>query len=285
MGALGFLSIGFAPGLLWLWLIVRRSSHRPEPRSLIIRTFVLGVAVALPIVLVEALISGGGGSQAARMSPEDAAFAAFLVAGLCEEVGKFWVVNATLGRTPYLDTPLRGMIFSSAAALGFSSIENVGYMARFGAEVILLRAILCTLGHVTFSAIWGFALGWIHQHPEQRRGGLLFGVGAAIGLHGLYDYYLMVGDAGRGIFTFAVGAILFFVVLSKSRNVSQATHATVALLSCRGCGRTAPGTATFCPDCGSRLSAEIGRHCGRCQAALSSAAAFCSNCGASVTAP
>ena len=108
MGPLGYLSIGFAPGVLWLWLIVRRSQHRPEPRSLLLRTFLLGVAVALPIVFVESLMKGAGGASGTNMSPADAAFTAFLVAGLCEELGKFWVVQASLKNSPYLDDPLRG---------------------------------------------------------------------------------------------------------------------------------------------------------------------------------
>lgn len=287
MGALGFLSVGFAPGLLWLWLIVRRSRHRPEPRSLIIRTFLLGVAVAVPIVLVEALVGGqgsGSSSRTAPMTPEAAAFAAFAVAGLCEEIGKLWVVHATLSRSPYLDDPLRGLIFSSAVALGFSSIENVEYMVMYGAEVILVRAVLCTLGHVAFSSLWGFALGWAHQHPRWSRVALLVGVAAAIASHGLYDYFLMVGDSGSSLFAFAAGAGLFILLLSRSRRASQAAHAAVALLSCHSCGLAAPAHAAFCSGCGSRFNAVVGRHCGRCKAALPKLAVFCPNCGASVAA-
>lgn len=287
MGALGLLSLGFAPGLLWLWLIVRRSRHRPEPRSLIIRTFLLGVAVAVPIVLVEALVGGQGGSSASRaapMTPEAAAFAAFALAGLCEEIGKLWVVHASLRRSPYLDDPLRGLIFSSAVALGFSSIENVEYMVMYGAEVIVVRAVLCTLGHVMFSSFWGFALGWAHLHPGRGRVALVVGVTAAIAAHGLYDYFLMVGDSGSSLFVFAAGSVLFLLLLSRSRSASQAAHATLAILSCRSCGVAAPTNAAFCPGCGSRFGAEAARHCGRCKAALPKTAVFCPNCGGSVAA-
>lgn len=288
MGPLGFLSVGFAPGLLWLWLIVRRSRHRPEPRSLIVRTFLLGVAVALPIVFVEQIVHGqGGGSPSAdaRISPTDAAFLAFAVAGLCEELGKLWVVQATLGRSPYLDDPLRGLIFSSAVALGFSSIENVGYMVSHGAGVIVQRSVLCTMGHVAFSALWGFALGWGRQYPRHRRGALLAGVAAAIGVHGLYDYFLFVGEAGNGILVFIVGASCFVYLLSRARRVSQREHAAaVALLACRSCGLATPATAAFCPGCGNRLNTQVGRHCGNCRAALPGEAGFCPNCGAGVAA-
>ena len=284
MGALGLLSIGFAPGVLWLWLIVRRSRHRPEPRSLIVRTFLLGVLVAVPIVVAELLLGGRSeGASVGLMTPEAAAFSAFVVAGLCEELGKLWVVHATLRRTPYLDDPLRGLIFSSAVALGFSSIENVNYMLHYGAAVILQRAILCTLGHVAFSALWGFALGWAQQHP--RRSGLALSVGVlgAIGSHGLYDYFLMVGESRSGLLTFALGAALFFALLSRARSASRSQHsAALALLSCRSCGSPVPAGSSFCARCGYRVPGAVGRHCGGCKAALPTDARFCPSCGANV---
>lgn len=285
MGALGFLALGFAPGLFWLWLIVRRSQHRPEPRSLILRTFLLGVAVAVPIVFVESLIQGTGSAPSDIMSPADAAFTAFLVAGLCEEVGKFLVVHASLKNSPYIDDPLRGIIFSSAVALGFSSIENVGYMLEHGAEVILVRAVLCTLGHVSFSACWGAALGWTRQQSTGSQRILLLGVAAAIASHGLYDYFLMVGDGTSGLLTFVVIAALFLVVLSRARASSRSSFASaMAFIACKQCTAHCPAGAHFCSSCGAGLSAQALKTCGQCKAILPDHAEFCSSCGAKLLA-
>lgn len=281
MGPLGYLSIGFAPGILWLWLIIRRSQHRPEPRSLLLRTFLLGVAVALPIVFAESLVQGTGGASDTSMSPADAAFMAFLVAGLCEELGKFWVVQASLKDSPYLDDPLRGMIFSSAVALGFSSIENVKYMLVHGPEVIFVRAILCTLGHVGFSAFWGAALGWTRQQASSNRSILSLGILGAIASHGLYDYFLFVGDPLSSLITFAVVTGLFFVVLNRARAASQSIHASsVALLPCRQCTKLVPAGAPFCPSCGHRVVAQSTKYCGQCKTDLPLHTEFCSGCGA-----
>ena len=45
--------LGLAPGLFWLWLIYRGNKYRPEPKRLVIRTFLLGMAVAIPVTFVE----------------------------------------------------------------------------------------------------------------------------------------------------------------------------------------------------------------------------------------
>ena len=287
MGALGFVSLGFAPGMFWLWLIVRRSRHRPEPRSLILRTFLLGVALAVPILFGESLLQGRGhSSPLGQMSAAEAAFGAFVVAGLSEELGKFWVVRASLRESPYLDDPLRGLIFSSAVALGFSSIETVTYMLRIGPEVIVVRAVLCTLGHVAFSSFWGAALGLTRQRVAQQAsestgmGLLALGRAGAIATHGYYDYFLMKGDEVSGFLTFLGGAVLFFVVLGRAKAASQTVHgAAVPLLSCRRCGIATPATASFCPRCGSGLAAPAAKHCGGCDALLPSEAEFCPSCG------
>ncbi len=84
------LALGFAPGFFWLWMIARSNRHRPAPASLVIRTFVLGVAVAIPVVMVGTIVRGANGPAiASRMPLAEAAFLAFVVAGLIEEFGTF----------------------------------------------------------------------------------------------------------------------------------------------------------------------------------------------------
>ena len=48
--------LGLAPGIFWLWLIYKGDKYRPEPKRLVIRTFVLGMVAVIPVMLVEALL-------------------------------------------------------------------------------------------------------------------------------------------------------------------------------------------------------------------------------------
>lgn len=104
------------------------------------------------------------------------------------------------------------------------------YMLSYGPEVIVVRAILCTLGHVGFSAFWGAALGWTRQQALSNRRILLLGILGAIASHGLYDYFLFVGDPSSGFITLAVVTGLFFVMLNRARAASQSTHASSVAL-------------------------------------------------------
>ena len=45
--------LGLAPGLLWLWLIYRGDKYRPEPKGLVIRTFVFGMVAIIPVMFVD----------------------------------------------------------------------------------------------------------------------------------------------------------------------------------------------------------------------------------------
>ena len=85
------------------------------------------------------------------------------------------MVQASLKDPPYLDDPLRGMIFSSAVALGFSSIENVKYMLVHGPEVISFGPFSAHC-HAGFSAFWGGALRyWTRQQASSNRSILSWG--------------------------------------------------------------------------------------------------------------
>ena len=115
----------------------------------------------MPIVVVEYLISGSRVIKSAQepLPPTRAVFVSFAVAGLCGELGKSWVVKASLGRSPYLADPLQGLTFSSAVALSYSFLESVIDLVTGGPALIDAQAVLCTLGHVAFSALWGFCAG------------------------------------------------------------------------------------------------------------------------------
>ncbi|MEE8472023.1 MAG: hypothetical protein V3S82_02520, partial [Dehalococcoidia bacterium] len=87
MPGLVILMLAFSPGLFWLWLIYRRDKYRPEPRALVIRTFLLGAAVALPVSLVEFILYPGS-IEVILTDPTNlasVAYVAFIVAGLTEE--------------------------------------------------------------------------------------------------------------------------------------------------------------------------------------------------------
>ena len=120
MDFLVIIIVAFAPGIFWMWLIYRWDRHQPEPRSLVIRAFLWGMFVVIPIAFIEwFLLREGLGFDSpvqleqVSLSVGDIAYEAFIVAGMTEELGKFLVVRLFIYRLPYFDDSTDGIIYSS----------------------------------------------------------------------------------------------------------------------------------------------------------------------------
>lgn len=147
--------LGFAPGIFWLWFFYKRDKIEPEPKGLVIKVFLLGIAIAVPVVVIQIPIMA-----------LPAGILAVIFAPLIEEFAKYFAVKKTVYTFKEFDEPMDGIIYAAAIALGFASIENVGYLYSAFTEVdggrwgvFALRALLSVPGHVLFSGMWGYALG------------------------------------------------------------------------------------------------------------------------------
>lgn len=287
MQPLAIISLAFAPGLFWLWQIYSQDRYRPQPKGLVARTFILGAAAAIPISVVEGFLSPGPSLETILARPENLislAYIAFIVAGLTEELGKYLVVRQTIYSSPYFDEPMSGLIYASAAALGFASLENLGYLFIFGPEVILIRGPISTLAHVFFSATWGFPLGWQKSRTRLGRWLTLLGLVASMALHGLFDFLLFTQSQYSllAIPLFIIAGVAFLLLLRLAANLSPYRDKVAAvLIACPRCGQESGAGAAHCTACGSYLApgglTATGR-CSRCAAPQSPQARFCTAC-------
>ena len=291
MPYLAILILGFTPGIFWLWIIYSRDKYRPEPRKLVIRTFLIGIAIAIPVATIESIVGrpvipDGVNLQTANLTANQAFYLAFVVAGLVEELAKFFAVRFSVYRSPYFDEPVDGIIYASAVALGFASVENVGYMLSAGWQVILVRGWFSALGHVIFTPFWGYALG--RKALLQGRGTLLVVTGllAAITLHGSFDYFLFINRQEFTYLLFAIGIIAYILMirLGNKRSPYRKKSAT-PLLNCAKCGTDNKYDAAFCSSCGIRFppgESEDGLRCSNCHSGLEKDAKFCTGCGSMI---
>jgi RsiW-degrading membrane proteinase PrsW (M82 family) len=210
------LLVPILPGLVWLWIFYRTDRYEPEPKRLVALTFALGVFSIVPAYLVErlgehlypyleAVDSAAAQPLGELVSPLPLFIGCFLVIGPAEELFKFLAVRGFIYNHKEFDEPLDGIIYASAAALGFASLENVFYVVdwthglgiRWG--MLGARSFLALPGHVIFAATWGYALGRKKFNPEYRVWPRL---AAAAGLHGLYDFLLMYPPTRPAIILF-----------------------------------------------------------------------------------
>jgi protease PrsW len=182
---IGIILVALAPCVFWLWLIYKGDRYESEPKVQIIRAFILGAAVAVPVSVTETLLYPG--SLQGQLALPTAAYVAFVVAGVTEETAKFLSVRLGVYRTRFFRDPSDGLVYAAAVALGFASLENVVYIISFGWQVILVRGMFSNLSHVLFSALWAYPLA-LAKFNLRPAGLIWLGLTGAILAHGLFDF-------------------------------------------------------------------------------------------------
>ncbi|HYO55315.1 PrsW family intramembrane metalloprotease [Archangium sp.] len=195
MSALVLGGSAIVPSLLLLWYIYERDRN-PEPRGLLLKTFLLGAVICVPVVPVALwLESLGRGWETGVWST--ALVRAFLGAALPEELFKYLVLRRYVWNKPAFDEPLDGVVYGATASLGFATLENLLYVGDGGMGVAVLRALTAVPEHAFTGVIMGAFLGRARfaRDEGQRFGLLAAGLGWAILLHGAYDAFLMTETA------------------------------------------------------------------------------------------
>lgn len=159
---------GILPALIWLFFWLHEDSKRPEPRGLILATFVLGmlsVVLVLPFQKAVDVIFPGTG------------VIAFFLWAILEEGFKLGAAFTGGLRTKENNEPIDAMIYMITAALGFTALENSLFILNpllqadlaGGVMTSGLRFIGASLLHTVSSGIIGTALALSFYKKMGRR--------------------------------------------------------------------------------------------------------------------
>ena len=183
------LTVAIGPALFWLVYFYRKDKYEPEPLSWIVKIFLLGALIVIPI--------GIGESIAGIFVSEFVVLV--IVAPIIEECGKYFIVKRYVYQTHEFNEPVDGIIYAIAAALGFASLENISYVFSIPltelatlSMLVFFRAILSVPGHALFSSMWGHSLGIVKfENPRNPSKIIIIGLAGAIVFHALFNYLLM----------------------------------------------------------------------------------------------
>ncbi len=175
--------LALAPALFWLWFFMRRDRAAPEPAWLLARTFVWGALMVVPAGLLEAGIASAFGTVVM-----------FALVGIIEEGAKLIAASSVLKNKEF-DEPVDGLIYATAAALGFATLENALYMLEGGPALILVRGPISTLGHILFAGAWGYALSL--RRFSARRGVVRRALLLSAALHTAFNFFLLGASSGN----------------------------------------------------------------------------------------
>lgn len=203
--------IGFSlvPALVLL-LVIYLTDRRREPLWLILLVFFLGGGAAFGTSLIESRAALWTGLDARARAAGAAGSMLFLfgfVAPMREasKVAAMWPAF----RSKYFDEPMDGIVYASASALGFATVENALTLhAHPTGGIWALRTVLALPAHVFFACTWGYALGRVRR---AKKPGPMFPLAwlAATVVHGVYAH--LVYGRGSGAL---VGTIPLLVAMT-----------------------------------------------------------------------
>lgn|SRR3989338_416770 len=167
--------VGFLPSLFWLVFYLKKDWH-PEPKSMLTKTFFLGLALAPLAVGAQWLLSKFivGADPLTDISTNSVFF---FGAALVEEVVKYLAIRFIVLNNSAFDEPLDAMVYMITAALGFAAIENVLVLmqsipdgASATIQIWLYRSMGATFLHALSSAVVGYfiALSWFYHHHSKK---------------------------------------------------------------------------------------------------------------------
>ncbi len=187
------LFLSLAPVCIILFYIYFRDKYEKEPIGILVKSFLLGAATVIPVVIIEMLLDNywkekfsGGYSQLTT-----AAYSAFVVAALTEELFKFAAFWLLIWRNKNFNERFDGIVYAVFISLGFATVENFFYVLESGVPTAILRAFTAVPGHALFGVTMGYYLGLAKFGENKKQYYTYMAILMPILLHGVYDFILM----------------------------------------------------------------------------------------------
>lgn len=186
------LLVSAIPAMLWLAYFYLQDRHEPEPKHYVLGVYLLGGFVAVPLSQFLLSMTASGDRPFLTLGMDRLVYT-FLGVALAQELSKYLVVRYTIYLSAEFDEPMDGIIYMTAAGIGFATADNYRYLQGLDGTVFLAtgaaNTVVTTLAHACFAGVQGYALGRAKFHmmsPLGRNLTLLLGLCAATLLNGLF---------------------------------------------------------------------------------------------------
>lgn len=199
-GALIFWGIIFSiiPALFWLSFFYQRDRLEPEPKHYVIGVFLLGafLAYSIGIPVVKKVFNV---SDWLYQSNWTYILGSIFVIGIIHEFLIYVAVRYTVYPSSEFDEWIDGIIYATAAGLGFATMLNIYLVIDLGGAQLLISAIYCVinaLAYASFAAIIGYCLAKAKFRENVGQGLIVLGILIAAVLNGSFFFVqrlVMVG--------------------------------------------------------------------------------------------
>jgi len=188
--------LALVPAVLWLVFFYLQDRLEPEPKPVVIGISVLGAlfasAVGIPVVRdvfrVQDWLDYG---------PLFNLLGSILVIGFVQEFVKYSVVRYSVYLLPEFDERMDGILYGTAAGLGYATMLNIHYVVDSGGVSLgigVIRIVVTALAQASFAGITGYFLGR-SKFEEEPVWWLPLGLTIAAVLNGLFT--VVLGEVTR----------------------------------------------------------------------------------------
>lgn len=214
---------GFPP-LIWLWFWLKEDAKKPEPKPLIVATFIGGmIGVPIAYALEKSLVNMLGFDLNLYLGGY-LLFIFFMLIVSVEEFIKYFAARLIAFPNRYFDEPIDAMVYLISAALGFAALENILFFIGSLPDLTLfdfssipvkdlniiiannnMRFIGANILHVVTSGILGFFIGLsFYRGRFVKFVYILIGLSTGILLHTIFNF---------SIITYSTSPLIIFMFL------------------------------------------------------------------------
>jgi RsiW-degrading membrane proteinase PrsW (M82 family) len=161
--------LAIIPAIIWLAFFYRRDLLEPEPKHLVFQLFVLGglLAAAIGAPLVNNVFEIPNWLSSSSFMTQ--ILAGWLIVGMIHETLVYAAVRFTVYNTAEFDEETDGVVYATAAGIGYATVLNILFVANSGGVALgngAIRIVLTTMAYAAFAGVIGYFLG--RQKFEAR---------------------------------------------------------------------------------------------------------------------
>jgi RsiW-degrading membrane proteinase PrsW (M82 family) len=183
--------IAILPGIAICWYIYTRDKYEKESRLQLAITFSMGLLITMPVMKIESWAHHMGWDDTSNLLAT--LVSSFIIVSLTEELIKYLCLMAYPYQRPFFNEPMDGIVYAVMISMGFATLENILYATQYGIGTTLLRAFTAVPAHAAFAIIMGYYVG-LSKFTFKRSTKMTYlalGLAIPIGIHGLYDFFIL----------------------------------------------------------------------------------------------
>lgn len=181
--------LAILPGLLISAYIYYLDKYEKESGWHLLICFGLGMLITLPALKIEAWAEHSGFNYTQNLF--FTLIFSLIAVALTEEVSKLIALLIFPFRQSFFNEPMDGIIYSVMIGMGFATLENVLYALDYGLGTTIMRAFTAVPAHGIFAVIMGYYIGLAKFDQKNRIRLILTGLGLAVAVHGIYDFFIL----------------------------------------------------------------------------------------------